>query len=226
MNQKRIFTDEIFLPENTWNKKFIDLSSSFRDITIGSQGGEAGVVQAIFRHCKPQNKFCVEVGASDGYDCSNTWQLIDEHGWSSLQIEILPHLYEQLTERHKNNPKVKCINDKLERENFDKILSANEVPENFDLLSLDIDSYEYEVWKNLADYKPNLVVIEGNAFEYDLSVINYDPSYSVVTNSRGYGSATVGLYLRLAEIKGYSHICTLRQNSFFIRKEFEKGLLK
>ncbi|CAN0123266.1 unnamed protein product [Heterosigma akashiwo] len=33
------------------------------------------------------NKWCVEFGAWDGKHLSNTWSLINEHGWSSVQIE-------------------------------------------------------------------------------------------------------------------------------------------
>jgi len=46
---------------------------------------------------------------------------------------------------------------------LDNILKKTEIPVDFDLLSIDIDSYDYQVWKSLKHYRPKIVIIEINS---------------------------------------------------------------
>lgn len=43
------------------------------------------------------------------------------------------------------------------------ILEKTNIPLDFDVLSIDIDSYDYQVWKSLHTYKPKIVIIEINS---------------------------------------------------------------
>jgi len=43
---------------------------------------------------------------------------------------------------------------------LDNILSKTKLPFSFDLLSIDIDGYDYYVWKSFTNYKPKFVIIE------------------------------------------------------------------
>lgn len=43
-------------------------------------------------------------------------------------------------------------------------LKQTDIPNDFELLSIDIDSYDYQVWKSLKVYKPKIVIIENKFF--------------------------------------------------------------
>jgi ABC-type glycerol-3-phosphate transport system substrate-binding protein len=46
---------------------------------------------------------------------------------------------------------------------LDNILKQTNIPNDFDILSIDIDSYDFQVWKSLNNYKPKIVIIEINS---------------------------------------------------------------
>ena len=43
---------------------------------------------------------------------------------------------------------------------LDEILQKNKFDQDFDLLSIDVDSCDYQIWKSLENFKPKVVVIE------------------------------------------------------------------
>lgn len=55
-------------------------------------------------------------------------------------------------------------------------LLKDRVPEDFDLLLIDIDGMDYWVWKAL-DFRPRAVIIEYNALAPSGWIIPYDPSH-------------------------------------------------
>lgn len=228
------------IPETTWNPIFKNLAH-LKGTTTGSECQTEGIIKAIFEICKPQNKWCVEVGAMDGMQGSNTLRMI-EAGWSSLQIEGDRNQandagrYFDLVKNHQDHSYVICHNAFIKPDHFgfpdefSQILKSW-VPENFDFLSLDIDSYDYEVWKAMS-FSPNVIVIECNSEEEDFDVVDYDPSFSVKEcrfdgyNPIRYGGATVGLLNRLADYKEYDLVCVDKHDAVYIRRGFSDPLLK
>jgi hypothetical protein len=181
---------------------------------VESQHGEDSLVRALFEKYLPRNKVCVEIGAGDGRELSNTWDLINNDGWQSLQVESDSKLYESLAKRYQDNSKVKTLNHEVARTDLDGILKDHSIPKNFDYLSLDIDGYDYEVWKNMK-YSPNIVVIECNSQVEDLETEDYQPIYN-----GNYGGATAGILNQLATKKGYEFVCFIKCNMIYIKKEF------
>ena len=55
---------------------------------IYSQNGEDGIIEYIFQHISPLHKFAVEFGAYDGIINSNVYNLVENHGWKTLQMDI------------------------------------------------------------------------------------------------------------------------------------------
>jgi hypothetical protein len=51
----------------------------------------------------------------------------------------------------------------ITRDNIEGIFNKNDVPENLDLLSVDIDGNDYWIWKAISNYKPRVVVVEYNS---------------------------------------------------------------
>ena len=230
-----------------WNSKYRSLMNSpyFQRKIKCSTCQEEFVTLSLFDEVKPTNKFCVEVGAHNGVTGSNTYQLIKEKGWNSLQIEGNPILYRECVDTYAPfQDRVIVLNEQItsgflddsnhfnhfpQRLHLDGIFELNRLPKNLDFLVIDVDSFDFEVWYNLKQYEPNVVLIEYNPFELDPNVISYDPSFKLYqyTGKRlGYGGASLGLLNKLAEQKGYDNLYYENNNAFFIRKEFGKPLLK
>jgi len=46
---------------------------------------------------------------------------------------------------------------------LDNILAKSSIPKDFEVLSIDIDSYDCDVWQSLTNYEPKIVIIEINS---------------------------------------------------------------
>lgn len=176
-----------------------------------SQFGESKVLYQIFEKIGTHNKYGVEFGASDGYWLSNLRMFLDI-GWTGLQMEGV--------EENKNDVKSEFVT----RENINYLFEKYDVPNKFDLLSIDLDGNDYWIWKEIK-YEPNVVIIEFNAhFDKDARVvIEYDDKH-VWDFTFAYGASFKAM-CELAESKGYY---LYNQHEFvdliFIKKEFESTL--
>lgn len=112
-------------------EKFISNLKNFQK-KIYSQNGEDGILEEIFNKIGTLNKYFVEFGAWDGTHLSNTANLRLNHNWSGLLLE---------------SDISKCQNEIIHgtvtSENINNLFSQNNVPNEFDLLSIDIDSHDY-----------------------------------------------------------------------------------
>ena len=177
-----------------------------------SQYGESTILSDIFDKIGTSNKFCVEFGASDGYWLSNVRMFI-ENGWDSLQMDY----------NNKDNNEVK--KEFITTENINDLFSKYSVPEEFDLLSIDMDGNDYWIWKELR-YYPSVVIIEYNSnFTHgDCVTLEYDPGQTF-DGTYAY-SASLKALKKLAEEKGYFlHKEIAFTNLIFVRDKF-KGLLE
>ena len=174
---------------------------------VYSQCGEDGVLQRIFGVIGASNRYFVEFGAWDGVHLSNTANLRLHHGWSGLLMEGGDRADEALVQR-----------EFVHAENVNALFAKFDVPERFDLLSIDIDGNDYWVWKALAGYTPRVVVIEYNIF-FGLHLartIRYDRDH--VWDETLYHGASLAALQKLGREKGYSlvHADGWAPNAFFV----------
>lgn len=189
------------------------LNTFARDVT--SQEGEDGILERIFTIIPPLNKWCLECGALDGKHDSNTWNLITEKGWHSLQIEAEPTYFERLVARHRENPKVICYNEFLTAHgptSLECLCERAGMPKDFDLLVLDIDGNDYHIWDSLNVYRPRIVVIEFNQ-----SIPN-SVSFVQESNPHVFQGSSLRAIVELGKKKGYELIATTTSNAFFCEK--------
>lgn len=204
--------------EYLWDKKFF-----FKNQPKYSEHGEDRIIEMIFNKIKPVNKWFVDVGCAYK-GSSNTWSLI-EKDWSGLLIDADENPINEVRGLIRENNKVRALNTFITPNNLDKVLYDQNVPEVIDFLSIDTDSYEYEIWKNLEKFKPNMVCIEVNQGNIgDFKTIDYDPSASLYKYSKkrksNWNGATTGLMNKLAEEKGYDYLCWIVSNVFYIKRSF------
>jgi hypothetical protein len=179
-----------------------------------SQFGEDGILNAIFEKIGVSNRpYCVDVGAADGILFSNVRQWL-ERDWEGLLIEKDADRFGKLcknTERF-GFDKVKCQNYEVQSDGYyrlDFILDRAEVPQEFDLLSIDIDGQDYYVWNSLLKYFPRVVVIE-----YDPEV---DPMFIPIPGGQGQAGWNALTYVAAA--RGYLTVARTHTNLICVRKD-------
>jgi len=185
-----------------------------------SQNGEDGVLLEIFDRIgidvtsSNKNNFCVELGAWDGKKYSNTFSLVKNNNWKTLYIEGDSLKFKELQKtalEYKNiNPVLAYIEaDKDSKNSLNNILSINSFPLDFEILSIDIDSFDLAIWESFSDYKPKVVVIEINS--------SFLPGV-LFWNSPGTQGNSFSSTLKVAESKNYTLVCHTG-NMIFVRKD-------
>ncbi len=179
---------------------------------IYSQNGEDGILKIIFYKIGVRNKFCVEFGVTDGKEC-NTRYFIDKKHWSYVHMDGM-----DISDKHTDIKK-----EFITAENINDLFLKYKVPEDFDLLSIDVDFNTYWIWKALSDkYKPRVVVIEYNAdiSPLESSAVAYDPKGVWDGETQYYGGSLLAL-VRIGKLKGYTLVGCDNQgvNAFFVKDE-------
>jgi hypothetical protein len=192
------------------------------EVKVYSQNGEDGMIGEIFRRISTTNKFFVEFGSSDGRE-NNTVFLLND-GWRGLWMDGDDEAVGRAKESFADYVKSATLEIQstfVTAENIEALFKQANVPEEFDLLSIDIDRNDYYVWKSIRQYRPRVVVIEYNAiFPAGVQwVIPYDANAWWDGTSR-HGASLTSLEL-LGREKGYELVgCTLSGvNALFVRKD-------
>ena len=184
---------------------------------VYSQNGEDGILEEIFKRINiassNNEKWCVEFGAWDGKHLSNTFHLV-EQGWNAIYIEGDKEKYQDLLQTVKQYPKIKPINamvgfEESDSNNLNNLLSGTKMPEDFDLLSIDIDSFDLAVWQCFVG-KPKVVIIEINS-SIEPGILQWHDGIFCQGNSF---SSTI----KVAEDKDYKLVCHTG-NLIFLRED-------
>ncbi len=175
---------------------------------IYSQSGEEGILKKIFSLIPSSTKFFVDFGASNGFKWSNTAYFREKEGWTGLSMDMK---YENLD--------LNLHREMITKENINDLFRKYNVPNEFDLLSIDIDGNDFYVWMALKDYTPKVVCIEFNPnFPPPADkIVIYNPN-SIFDGSRYHGASMVALN-NLGVYKGYTFVCASGVNMFFIRND-------
>ena len=181
---------------------------------IYSQNGEDGIIKEILARLNINDGWVCEFGAIDGMYLSNTFALV-ERGFSAVFIEADRKEYIKLLDTALKYPKITPIQAHVDhndtQNSLDNILKKTDIPKDFEVLSIDIDSFDYDVWKNLKDYKPKIVIIEIN------SSVNTDNPLYIHTPNTYQGTGFRAMY-NLGVKKGYT-FALHTGNMIFVRSD-------
>ena len=187
---------------------------------VCSQNAEDGMIHEIFRRIGTTNRVFAEIGISDGTE-NNTAFLLSR-GWKGFWIDGDDTFRRILAARPDlQGDCIKSIVSFVTRENVAELFAELGVPDEFDLLSLDIDQNTYYAWEGLTKYRPRAVVVEYNA----LLPADVDWKVHYESNRVWNGTSNFGASLKAFELLGrqlgYELVgCDfIGVNAFFVRSD-------
>ena len=181
---------------------------------VYSQNGEDGVIEELFRRLDIRSGWVVEFGAWDGAHLSNTFRLIERNrGFRAVYIEGDEERFGKLqctAGKFKNRIVPICAFVQPDgARSLDKLLGSVSVPHDFELLSVDVDGIDYQIWERLSEYSPKVVVIEINSSM---------PPHKEQIHGAGAQGSSFSSMLKLGRAKGYACVCHIG-NMFFVRND-------
>ena len=209
------------------DKKWYDLKELEKHHTNHfAQEGEDGLLEYIFENIKPKSKFAVEFGAgnfnkSGTLGTPNVKWLVDEFEWESVMWDRKDSIH-NMDSRMRYGIHKESITD----ENINFLFDKYDVPENVDIVVIDIDGQDYWIWEALT-WKPQVVEIEFNTTldVNESKVMHRDTEHWRWRSSKSsYYGASVTALKKLGKKKGYTLIGACGRNLFFVLDELvEKG---
>lgn len=190
------------------------------EFKVFSQNGEDGVIAEIFLRIGTTNRFFVEFGVENGSQC-NTLFLAHTMGWGGVYFEPDPVGFEQLERRYRSNREVGTYPTAITASNVEQCFREAGVPEEPDLLSIDVDGNDYWIWNAINEFRPRVVIIEYNGvLDLDSVIIARESDHYDWDATADFGSSLRAME-ELAEAKGYQLVHTESQgvNAFFVRRD-------
>lgn len=184
--------------------------------------GEEKKIAELLGKIRRLDKFCVDMGASNGFSMSNTFALYAD-GWKGLSIECDPVNFAKLGYALEGFEDAILARCKITPKKAVKILEAFEVPKKFGFLNLDIDGYDYFVLeKLLLKFRPQLICAEINEklpppIKF---TVKYNPKYSW-SEDHFFGQSISQLNL-LCEKYDYSIAGLEYNNAFLVPSELKQ----
>lgn len=194
--------------------------------SLYAQGTEEAILDRLLACLPAQHRYCVDIGASDGLRNSNTALLLREQGWQGLLVEGSRYRFDKLKTHFGGQAQVQISHTQVQPDTVQPLLAQARVPEDLDLLSIDIDGNDYWIWRAITDWRPRIVVIEYNPYYAppERWVMSFNPEHSW-DGSTYYGASLESL-VQLGRAKGYELVCCddMGNNAFFVRADLYPAL--
>jgi hypothetical protein len=189
---------------------------------VYSQGDEDGIIREIMERINVGKGYFVEFGVSDGLENNTTYLLLK--GWKGVWIEGNRKYCQNILRKFRSQIDVGNLtlkNTYITRENILQLFEELKIPQEFELISIDIDGNDYWIWETLINYKPKIVVMEYNAtFRPDCKwIMKYNPHH--VWRKSNYFGASLKSLEELGVERGYKLVgCSFSgMNAFFVRED-------
>ena len=142
--------------------RYFDILTKNFDFDVQGHG-EAKKLLQICTELNISNGYYVDIGASDGWTSSSTFPFARSNNFSGLSVELDDKKFKKMQYIYKNFQNAHLSKTKVTPLNILDLLNEFDVPQNFDILNLDIDSYDLFVIKKLLEsYRPKIISMEIN----------------------------------------------------------------
>jgi hypothetical protein len=195
------------------------------EMQVYSQNGEDGLTLYYLSQIPTKGRF-VEVGVEDGLEC-NTGILSLHFGWRGLLVEGDTAMAERARGYYaaRTEERVQVVSSFARPDNINALLAQAGYAKDLDLLSIDVDGFDYWLWESVKEVSPSLVIMEYNwRFGEERScTVPYEADFNRfkkrVTGDY-FGASLTALY-RLGRHKGYDLIgCdSTGCNAYFMRSD-------
>jgi hypothetical protein len=186
-----------------------------------SQNDEDGLIQEIFRRIGITSRRFVEIGVSNGLECNTAALVLD--GWSGTWVEISSACVESgraCFQQAIGEGRLDIVCARATPATINQDLANWGTPEDFDLLSIDIDGNDYWLWQAIGQ-RPRVVSIEYNATWAPPLSITCNLDESRTWSQTSYFGASLSALEYLGREKGYTLVgcCYAGVNAFFVRDD-------
>ncbi len=195
----------------------INLKHSWHDEEI--------IFKKLFENIKSPVRVCVDIGAGNLDAFSNSRTLLRE-GFSGLMIERQMELASRaLQTAFEENLNLNFYCTIATPDNIKCLLKASDIPKNFGLLSIDIDSMDYHVLEAvLVDYHPQVICVEINErIPPGISYILPKDTNNLPRDSTMISSAGISNYEKLLHNFNYSLVALEYNNLIAISNDVASG---
>lgn len=151
---------------------------------MNCQNNETAVVLGYFSNKPAQQRTVLSIGENDGITFSNSYDLI-QSGWKAVLLEPSPKAFARMSELHKDNPNVVCLNYGIANSTGDfdfNESSGYKQGDDVSLVSTLIDS-EMDRWRNDVTFEK--ITAHFKTFE-DFSQICKEPFDFITIDAEGY----------------------------------------
>lgn len=196
------------------------------ELRVFSQNGEDGVIEAALRRVGTgAGPWFVEFGAETGTE-GNCVFLADVLGWPGVFIEADPGRFAFLQGKYASRPEVRTIHASVSPDNVDALIARAGLTGDPTVLSIDVDSIDYWIWRALR-LRPRLVVIEYNAHLPVDRAVTQPLEPAMAWDETDYFGASLGALRDLARRIGYRlvHTDVTGVNAFFVRADLPGAFL-
>ena len=182
-----------------------------------SQKGEDVSLKWTFDNIGTTNKYYVEFGAIDGFEDCNSLYFREKQEWEGLLLES--GKWFPVAPNDKINLKIETVS----KDNICDIFEKYNVPKEFDLLSVDIDSIDYWVTRSILNqYSPRCIMVEVNVrFEPDQSWRLKDNPDWDWDGLKWYGASPLA-YKKMLNARGYTPVYVHVDDMIAIRNDVLK----
>jgi hypothetical protein len=145
------------LTDNQYVTKAIEADKSY--------GNERELLEKFVGQLNNTNSgFVVDIAASDGVTMSSTLGLFKREGWKGLAVEMDPVKFSHLACIYAQFKGAKLARNRITPNNIVNLLNTFDVPLDFTVLNLDIDSYDLFVIDRMLEngFRPKIITMEIN----------------------------------------------------------------
>jgi hypothetical protein len=190
-----------------------------RRFKLRSQHEEDGYLIALLAAVGSTTGRFVEIGC--GKSGGNAALLAFELGWRGLMIDASAESIDYVNTVYGFNDTVTAIVAEVSPENINTLLQSHGFTGDVEVLSIDIDSYDYWVFEALEICSPRLLMLEYNAGFGKTRSVTIPKDAALAGAPKGYSGASLAALTKLAARKGYRLVACEYSgvNAFFLRDD-------